>query len=87
MIIEKIEELKKAVENYQAKEISINLNGAIETFLSMNNVKIYVTNERFIISGKNDIVIDLDHVDDFEVENNLIKIIVNGEIRNNRLNM
>lgn len=80
MIIEKIEELKKAVENYPAKEISINLNGAIETFLSMDNVKIYVTNERFIISGKNDIVIDLDHVDDFEVVNNIIKIIINGEI-------
>ena len=80
MIIEKIEELKKAVENYQEKELSINLDGAIETFLSMNNVKIYVTNERFIISGKNDIVIDLDHVDDFEVENNFIKIIINGEI-------
>lgn len=80
MIIEKIEELKKAIENYQAKEISINLNGAIETSLSMDNVKIYVTNERFIISGKNDIVIDLDNVDDFEVVNNIIKIIINGEI-------
>lgn len=80
MIIEKIEELKNAVEDYQEKELSINLDGAIEMFLSMDNAKIYVTNERFIISGKNDIVIDLDHVDDFEVVNNIIKIIINGEI-------
>lgn len=80
MIIEKIEELKKAVEDYQEKELSINLDGAIEMFLSMDNAKIYVTNERFIISGKNDVVIDLDHVDDFEVVNNIIKIIINGEI-------
>ena len=78
----KIEELKNAVEDYQEKEkeISINLDGVIEMFLSMDNAKIYVTNERFIISGKNDIVIDLDHVDDFEVVNNIIKIIINGEI-------
>lgn len=80
MIIEKIEELKNAVEDYQEKELSINLDGAIEMFLSMDNAKIYVTNERFIISGKNDIVIDLDHVDDFEIVYNTIKITVNGEI-------
>ncbi len=76
----KIEELKNAVEDYQEKELSINLDGAIEMFLSMDNAKIYVTNERFIISGKNDVVIDLDHVDDFEIVYNTIKITVNGEI-------
>ena len=76
----KIEELKNAVEDYQEKELSINLDGVMEMFLSMDKAKIYVTNERFIISGKNDIVIDLDHVDDFEVVNNIIKIIINGEI-------
>ena len=76
----KIEELKNAVKDYQEKELSINLDGAIEMFLSMDNAKIYVTNERFIISGKNDVVIDLDHVDDFEIVYNTIKITVNGEI-------
>lgn len=82
MNIEEIEKLKSKIIEFENKDVYIELQNSIQYHFTIHNTKVFISNERLIISdGKQDFIIELHYLDSVKIEDFTIYINLDFDVK------
>lgn len=78
-----IEQLKEKMTDFENEDVYIELEKALEFHTTIKKAKIFVSNQKVIVSdGKEqDFIIELHYLDDIEIDDNTVYLDMTNDIR------